>query len=305
VLGARWRRGARAGRYGTGVTSELSGLDDAQRGLVARWFGEVEVVADLSWGLTSTRVLRLRRADGPDVALKASGPADHHLVREIAAHEEVLAPLVAGGRWPRLLHADRERRVLATAWLDGELVEGTRAERTPDTYRQAGRALADLHALGSRVDGDFEAAADARALAWLDGPHRLAPDVVEQLRRVIRAHEHPPVRVVPTHGDFQPRNWLVDASVVRVIDLGRADWRPGMTDLARLARQQLAAPGALRDAFVDGYGAPWPDGAAWRRVLVREAVGTAAWAYLVGDADFEAQGHRMVAQALADTTGRG
>ncbi|PFG43215.1 phosphotransferase family enzyme [Isoptericola jiangsuensis] len=280
--------------------TSLAGLDDAQRALVARWFGEVEVVADASWGLTSTRVLRLARPDGPDVALKAAGPRDHHLAREIAAHEQWLAPLAPAGRWPRLLHADRERRLLATVWLDGRLVEGDRAERTPDTYRQAGRLLAELHGLGSRVDGDWESAEDARALAWLDGPHRIAGDVVARLRAVLRSHEHPPVRVVPTHGDFQPRNWVVDDRTVRVIDLGRAQWRPARTDLARLARQQLAAPGALRDAFVEGYGAPWPDGSAWRRVLLREAIGTAAWAHLVGDTEFEAQGHRMIAAALAD-----
>jgi hypothetical protein len=32
---------------------------------------------------------------------------------------------------------------------------------------------------------------------------------------------------------------------------------------------------------------------------VREGIGTAAWAHRVGDEAFEAQGHRMIAEALA------
>jgi hypothetical protein len=32
---------------------------------------------------------------------------------------------------------------------------------------------------------------------------------------------------------------------------------------------------------------------------VREAIGTTAWAYQVGDELFEAEGHRMIAEALS------
>lgn len=39
---------------------------------------------------------------------------------------------------------------------------------------------------------------------------------------------------------------------------------------------------------------------AWHRLLVREAVGTVVWAHEVGHEAFEAQGHRMIAEALAD-----
>ena len=38
--------------------------------------------------------------------------------------------------------------------------------------------------------------------------------------------------------------------------------------------------------------------AAWRRTRLREAVGATCWAYPVGDSDFEAQGHRMIADHL-------
>ena len=36
-----------------------------------------------------------------------------------------------------------------------------------------------------------------------------------------------------------------------------------------------------------------------RRSRVHEAIGTAAWTYRVGDEPFEAQGHRMISDALS------
>ena len=55
----------------------------------------------------------------------------------------------------------------------------------------------------------------------------------------------------------------------------------------------------LETAFLDGYGADPRETHAWHRTEVREAIGTAAWAYQVGVEAFEAQGHRMIAEALA------
>jgi len=50
---------------------------------------------------------------------------------------------------------------------------------------------------------------------------------------------------------------------------------------------------------VDGYGNDPREPAAWRSTLLREAIGTAVWAYLVGDRAFDEQGHRMIARSLA------
>ena len=41
------------------------------------------------------------------------------------------------------------------------------------------------------------------------------------------------------------------------------------------------------------------DPATWHRNSIREAIGTACWAYRVGSEDYEQQGHRMIAEALA------
>lgn len=279
--------------------STLPGLRPEQQSAVARWFPGATLVVDLSWDLPGRSVLRLRH-EGRDVVVKAGLPDDHHMLRETWAHREVVAPLAAQGLVPRLLHADPDLRLLATSFLPGVLVEGTPAEHDPDVHRQAGRVLALLHAVGTRAPGDHEQRADARTLAWLDGRHRIAPNVVARVRAEL-AQPVPPRPLVPTHGDWQPRNWVVDADGrVAAIDFGRADWRPAATDLGRLHSQQFRGRPDLEAAFLDGYGSDPREPVPWRRDRLREAVGTAAWAYLVGNEEFEQQGHRMIADVLAD-----
>lgn len=274
------------------------GLSQGQRERVREWFPQFVVVADLSWGLTDTTVLHLRTTD-QDVIVKGGGPGNHHIGREIAAQERWTRPWLRTGSIGRLLHADRELNLLAVTYLPGRLVAGTPAAQDPQTHRQAGRLLADLHGQSRRISADYEAAADARAVRWLDGEHRIPEQVETRLREVIARHDRPAVELVPTHGDWHPRNWLIDDGTVRVIDLGRADWRPALSDFARLARQEWEGRPDLEAAFLDCYGSDPRESGAWRRTLLREAIGTACWAYLVGDEPFEQQGHRMIEQALA------
>lgn len=105
--------------------------------------------------------------------------------------------------------------------------------------------------------------------------------------------------VVPTHGDFHPRNWLVDGSEVRIIDFGRFAHRSASSDLLRLATQQWRVDPALEAAFFAGYGEDPRDPELWDLELLCEAIGVAAWSYRVGDEDFEARGHAQIADALA------
>jgi len=276
----------------------LPGLRPEQQAAVERWFPGATLVTDHSWDLPGRSVLQLRH-EGRDVVVKAGRPDDHHMARETWAHREVVAPLAEQGLAPRLLHAEAGLQLLATAFLPGVLVEGTPAEHEPDVYRQAGRILALLHAVGTQEPGDHEQRSDARTLAWLDGEHRIAPEVADRVRAEL-ARPVPPRPLVPTHGDWQPRNWLVDEhGRVSVIDFGRAAWRPAATDLGPLQAQQLRGRPDLEAAFLDGYGTDPREPRSWRRDQLRQAVGTAAWAYLVGDEAFEQQGHRMIADALA------
>jgi len=118
------------------------------------------------------------------------------------------------------------------------------------------------------------------------------------LTAVIERWPAAPSSIVPTHGDWQPRNWLVHHGRVSVIDFGRADLRPAHTDFGRLAVQQFRGRSDLEAAFLDGYGADPRDSGAWLRLLISDAVATAVWAHQVGDEPYEQQGHRMIAETL-------
>lgn len=278
--------------------SELPGLDDAQRAVVAEWLPDAELVRDMSWGLVETTVLHVRANDA-DAVVKAAGQDDTHLPREIAAHRGHTLPFVASGHAARLRAADPAARLILLDYLPGELVLGTDAEWHPSTHEQAGALLRRLHEQESRPDAEYEARATARALFWLDQPHRIDPPVASLARSLLESAPAPVVSLVPTHGDWHPRNWLDDAGIVRVIDFGRFAFRPAASDLTRLAAQQWLSHPELEAAFFDGYGADPRDPELWRLEALRQAVGTACWACKVGDRAFEEQGHRMLADALA------
>ena len=275
----------------------LGRLTPRQRGLVRGWLPGVVVEADLSWGLVETVVLRVRHDDRL-LTIKAGGGQDHHIGREITTHERWLRPWTELGRAPELVRSDRDAKVLVTTHLPGHLVLDDPAAEEPDTFEQAGRLLALLHAQAGEVDPDHERRENARSLAWLDEPHRIAAATEARLRDEIASWPTPVAVLVPTHGDWQPRNWLVHDGLVSVIDFGRGALRPAMTDLARLQVQDFRRHPALESAFLDGYGSDPREPGAWHRTAVREAIGTAVWAHRVGDEGFEAQGHAMIAAAL-------
>lgn len=272
---------------------ELSRLRPEQRELLALWVPDARVLADHSWGSVGTIVLELESEQGR-LVVKAGGPSDGHIGRELRAHEQWLGPWVATGHAPALLHGDASAKLLVTRYLPGRLVEGTPAQDDPDTYRQAGELLARYHHQLSAHDAEWHDTFRARVQRHLDLPHRIDPDIDELVRAEVSTWPGGGSVVVPTHGDWQPRNWLIDDGVVRVIDLGRADLRPPTEDFVRLARQDFSRDPRLEAAFLDGYGLDPREPEQWRRDLVGEAVGTAVWAYGVGDEEFERFGHRLL-----------
>jgi aminoglycoside phosphotransferase len=276
-------------------------LPDDQQALLDTWLPGAEVVHDHSWDLGLRRVLELEH-EGCRYVLKAGGPDDGHMAREIRAHEEWLEPWTSRGLAPVMVRSDRSLRMLLARWLPGTLVEGTPYADAPATFHQAGALLRLLHDQPGEVDDDYERRETARSLAWLDEPHRIAPAVERRLRELVATWDVAvPTPLVPTHGDWQPRNWLVDADgTVRVIDLGRADLRPAATDLARVDAQDFRRDPALEAAFLRGYGSDPRSPGLWLRTRLREAISTAVWAFRVGDEAFEQQGHRRIAEALAD-----
>jgi hypothetical protein len=193
-----------------------------------------------------------------------------------------------------LLHGDAAAKALLTRYLPGQLLEGTSAQDDPDTYRQAGELLARYHGQVSAHDPDYHDKFRARVQRHLSLPHRIDAELETSVRAEVSTWPGGGSSVVPTHGDWQPRNWLIDRGVVRVIDFGRADLRPATEDFVRLARQDFSRDPRLEAAFLDGYGEDPRDPERWRRDLVGEAVGTAVWAYGVGDEEFERFGHRLL-----------
>lgn len=277
----------------------LVSLSEMQRRLLRRWLPDLRVLHDHSWGLVDNVVLEVESA-GRRFVVKADGDTNHHIGRELDAHGQWLGPWVSHGRAPRLVAGDRAAKILVTEYLPGHLVLGSDAQRDPETFRQAGGLLAQLHRQGGPTDSSYEARENDKILRNLDKPHRIAPELVAELRRIVSGWPTEPVTLVPTHGDWQPRNWLVHEGRVSVIDFGRAALRPALTDWARLEARDFRDDPAHEAAFVEGYGADPREPEAWFRERLREAINTAVWARLIGDDSFEAQGHEMIARALHD-----
>lgn len=285
------------------MTAGLGNLSAQQRALLDQWLPGASVARDHGWGLVPTTVLEMVHA-GSRFIVKAGGEGDRHIERELQAHLNWLRPWTSRGRAPTLEHGDARAKLLVTRYLPGELVLGSEHADAPSIYRQAGELLALFHAQTVVTDGDFERRENEKSLALLNGRHRIPAAAVERLRAEIVAWPTPAANLVPTHGDWQPRNWLVHNEVVSVIDFGRAAMRPALTDFARLAAQEFLRDPNLEQAFLDGYGTDPRRTGAWHRAQVREAIGTAAWAHRVGDEAFEAQGHRMIDAALGVPTRR-
>lgn len=272
-------------------------LNPEHRASLQRRFDDVVVLHDHSWGDTDTAVLELE-ADGQHCIVKTFGPANHHFEREAHAHREFTTPLLATDTAPRVLHIDDQARLLVTAFLPGQLVEGHDAEWEAETYQQAGRLLARLHGQARQSDPDLLSKSLDRTRQWLEQDHRIEPDTEERLHAALDSIGPAPVEVVPTHGDWQPRNWLVDQGRVLVIDFGRAGWRPPAADFTRLAVQQFRRRPDLAEAFTDGYGSDPRCGEVWKHWQLFEAIGTSVYAFGIGAEEFEAQGHRMITGAL-------
>ena len=274
-------------------------LSVAQAEFVESRLPGLRFLNDLSWDLVDTGVLEVAHGQRRYI-IKAAGSSNHHIGREIDAHESSTQVWAREGRAPRLVHADRFLNILITEYLEGFLVEGSAAEYDMGTYLQAGHLLHTFHSQTVRTDSQYETAATAKAMAWLETPHRIEAPAVEKARAILSAYRPEPVTVVATHGDWQPRNWLMNGTELKVIDFGRFAFRPAISDFCRLAVQQWRSRPELEAAFFEGYGTDPRESTRWHITILREAVSTAAWAFQVGDPEFEEQGHRMLSDALAN-----
>lgn len=271
------------------------GLSAAQRSFLNQCFGSWRVLADHSWGLTDTAVLEVE-STGERFIVKAGGPGNHHISRELRAHQQWTKPWLDADAVGKLVAADQAENILVITYLPGELVEGSAAQDNADTYRQAGHLLATFHDQHRQTDATWNERLRRRVEEHLTRPHRISPVMVNRIQAECARWPRSSALVVPTHGDWHPRNWLVDDGTIRAIDLGRCDLRVPEEDFVRLGRQDFFRVPALERAFLDGYGRDPRDPGTWRRVNVAEAVGTAVWAHGIGDKEFEAVGHAHLAR---------
>ena len=275
-------------------------LTTRQRDLLNQWLGPFELIADHSWPLQDTTVLKIRTVSsgtGEDFIVKASSTS-HHIAREIQAHLSGAVSLP--GRIPTMRFSSVEDGMLVADFIPGTLVQGTPAEFDAETYRQAGQLLAVLqHPCGE--SSEYFPALKAKTLDILArSVDLLSAHDFAQLNLEIEGLRPGTVSLTFTHGDYQPRNWLLDDEHINIIDFGRADSRHWTSDLVRLHHQQFLGRPDLEAAFYAGYGRGV--GAAetdiWRLENLNQAVGTVLWAHQIADADFEQQGRDMVERLL-------
>ncbi|MEU0312844.1 aminoglycoside phosphotransferase family protein [Nocardioides sp. NPDC006273] len=265
------------------MISALDTLTPAQRDLLDQWLPGAEVVADRS-ALHRAGTTALVISAGDDRFLvKTTAEGVRHLDRELAAHRSWLASWTDAGRAPGLVQADLDARIIVMTHLDGEPADTSAAIHDPEFYRQAGELLATFHGQAGVEDEDYEPELNQRALASLDGAG-LEADLAERLRTEITSWPTPTTVLVPTHGDWQPTSWVVDAGILRVIDSGRFAFRAALYDLSRLSARDFVRNDTFEKAFLEGYGSDPREPEAWHRLQVRDAISVAAWGHRAGHA---------------------
>ncbi|WP_224275001.1 aminoglycoside phosphotransferase family protein [Streptomyces sp. LS1784] len=235
--------------------------DDAAR-LLRETAGPYELLGACSPDPTGrTTVWEIRTGDGSRLFAKRHKNALMHQ-RETAAYRH-LAPALGPGRAPTLLAEDGRTLLVVTTALPG--VPAIKAALSPaeecEVYRQAGLLAARIHAqptsvsvIGERLPWSQER---ERALARARDA-QLSTEDTEVLAEATRT-EPPHTALTTCHGDFGPRNWLVQHQgadlIVGVIDFERTQVEePVRRDLMRVMLQLTPYRPDLRAAFLAGYG---------------------------------------------------
>lgn len=152
-------------------------LNEDQAAQIEEWLTDPQIVADLSWGLTDTKVLHLW-SGGQQYILKTADAKNHHMQREFVAHARFTRPLVELGVTARARFVDESLRLLVMDYLPGYLCDHSPAELDPEIHVQAGRALRLIHDHFSYNDENYEKKFIRKCLNWLSADHRINPHVV-------------------------------------------------------------------------------------------------------------------------------
>ncbi|WP_328373356.1 aminoglycoside phosphotransferase family protein (plasmid) [Streptomyces sp. NBC_00445] len=279
--------------------------------------GPARVDRDVSNDRANSQVWRLSCATGIVFAKVAPNPTS--FARDTRALREV-APGMEPGTAPLLLAADPLQQALLLTPVPGRMVKAlslTPAEQRA-LHRQAGRWLRRFHGgageLSSQDRAD-SAAEVARAAAGADNHLGRAGDLIApEGQRTVRWHAAALGRIGPLpagfiHGDFQARNWLLDAGpadrVFGAVDLERARPHAAVADLVPLACGSWVGRPDLQEAFLDGYGRALTAEEQWalRCLCALDAASTISWGAPQGDLEIVARGRATLARLEVPAAG--
>lgn len=279
-----------------------AGLPDDIASFVQRHVGGPTSVTFCGWDHGVSDVWDCRTADGQRVFVKR---CRDKYDQEVHAYRAWTPHLL--GRCPELIAAHDDLRTLIVTAVDGVLAQDAEldADGELDVYRQAGRFLADLHALEIDGDVDHVAVFVDRAERWV----QRATDIVDAADRawvMARITETVPtlhaIRRGPCHRDYTPRNWVIDTdATVRVIDFGHTRVDYWILDVDKLWSDQWIDRPAREAAFWDGYGTrpTHEESNVLEAVSALGALSTIVWSREHDDIRYEAHGRAHLARLRA------
>ncbi|MER7468404.1 NUDIX domain-containing protein [Streptomyces sp. NPDC097981] len=216
--------------------------------------GRIVEATEVSWVRTGSRVWRLAGPGGGTWYLKRHrGPKFHD--REVAAYRSWVPAL--GARAPRLVAADTAARAVVVTALPGHPLHGMvlGAGDEARVQQALGRLVGALHRSAPERPAAAVTAAD-KIKRHLDGARPYLADGDEDLvLALVRTYpDLPKPTLVPTHGDLQYRNVLLDGDGEPLLfDFERSEYNTATRDMVRLCDTWTGRPD-LRAAFLDGYG---------------------------------------------------
>ncbi|WP_244330208.1 phosphotransferase enzyme family protein [Streptomyces prasinus] len=202
--------------------------------------------------------------------------------------------------------ADSALRAVVITAVPGQPLHGLAhpPEQQQHLFHQIGALAAAIHRSAA---GPFPTAEGVPALAKVERhleaarPYLNPGDEKFIRSTVARAEGVPPLDRVPTHGDFQLRNLLLDQDgSLAVIDFERSEPGPAIRDLVRLADAWATQP-RLCDAFMAGYGRELTPAEEERFVIdsALDALSGIQYGTTHSDAETQDRGHRTLARLRA------
>ncbi|MEU6349641.1 aminoglycoside phosphotransferase family protein [Streptomyces sp. NPDC047072] len=265
---------------------------------------------DVSHDRPNSRVWELTYGTGRAFVKLSPNPTS--FARETRALREV-APGLEPGTVPVLRGADAHQQALLLSPVPGRPVKSL--SLTPGgeraLHRHAGGWLRRFHGGPGdlSVQDHKDAAAEiARAASGADRHLERAGDLISaQEQQTVRWHAAEfshvgPLPAAYVHGDFQPRNWLLDtdraSTTFGTVDFERARPHAAVADVVLLACGPWVGRPDLERAFWDGYGRglTGEEERALRCLSALDAASAIAWGVPGGDQEIVERGRATLAR---------